>query len=55
MILKIYYDNIEIGEPLTREENDLEEMLDFLKDDFAKLVDNIKVLKYFGITFTDGK
>lgn len=53
MELKIYYDNVEIELPLVREENDIIETTDLLRDDFKSLVDNIKVLEYFGISFRD--
>ena len=55
MILKVYYENVELELPLVREENDVIEMTNLLQNDFKSLVDNIKVLEYFGITFRDGE
>jgi hypothetical protein len=55
MELKVFFDDIEIELPLYQEENELDVMLGILNNDFGKLVDNIKVLEYFGITFNNGK
>ena len=55
MELKVYYQNIEIELPLVRQENNIEDMVDELGAEFKQLIDNIKVLKYFGLTFRDGK
>jgi hypothetical protein len=55
MELKVFFDDIEIELPLYQEENELDVMLGILNKDFGKLVDNIKVLEYFGITFNNGK
>jgi hypothetical protein len=55
MELKVFFDDIEIELPLYQEENNLDIMLGMLNNDIGKLVDNIKVLEYFGITFSNGK
>lgn len=54
MELKIYYQNVEIDFPLVRENNNIEDMVDELGAEFKQLVDNIKILKYFGLTFRNG-
>jgi hypothetical protein len=55
MEFKIYIQDIEIDFPLYTPENDLDIMLDLLKNDFKTLVDNGPVLKYFGIDLNYGK
>jgi hypothetical protein len=53
MELKVYFDNIEIELPLYREENTLDIELGILNKEFKNLIDNVKVLNYFGIKLKD--
>lgn len=55
MELKVYFDKVEIGLPLYREENTLDIELGILKNEFKSLIDNVKVLEYFDIKLKDGK
>lgn len=55
MELKVYFDGTEIELPLYREENTLDIELSLLNKEFKTLVDNVKVLEYFGIKLRDGK
>ena len=55
MKLKVYFDDVEIELPLYREENTLDIELDLLNKKFKPLIDNIKVLEYFGIKLKNGK
>jgi hypothetical protein len=54
MELKVYFEGVEIGLPLYREENTLDIELGILKKEFKTLVDNIKVLEHFDIKLSDG-
>lgn len=55
MELKVYFDGVEIELPLYREENTLDIELSLLNKEFKTLIDNVKVLDYFGIKLKDGK
>jgi hypothetical protein len=55
MELKVYFDDVEIELPLYREENTLDIELDLLNKEFKTLIDNVKVLEYFGIKLKDGE
>jgi hypothetical protein len=55
MELKVYFDGVEIELPIYREENNLDIELGILRNEFKNLVDNVKVLEYFGIKLKDGK
>lgn len=54
MELKVYFDGVEIELPLYRDENTLDIELSLLHNEFKTLIDNVKVLEYFGIKLKDG-